>query len=63
MRKVVEVFMNDTRKAAYPVVLQELDRPSDGEFIEHIRKQIRGGPYTAQEIKTARFVVRETAPA
>ena len=63
MRKIVEVFVNDTRRAAYPVVLQELDRPSDEDFIECIRRQMRGGPYTAQEIKVARFVVRKTAPA
>jgi hypothetical protein len=63
MRKVVEVFVNDTRRAAYPVVLQELDRPSDEEFIEHIRKQMRVGPYTALEAKAARFIVRETLPA
>ena len=41
MRKIVEVFVNDSRRAAYPVVLQELDRPSDEEFINHIRKQMR----------------------
>jgi hypothetical protein len=51
MRKVVEVFVNDNRKAAYPIVLQELDRPSDQDFIEYIRKQMRGSPYTADEIK------------
>jgi hypothetical protein len=63
MRKIVEVFVNDTRRAAYPVVLQELDRPSDEEFIEHVRRQMRGGSYTAHEIKAAKFIVRETAPA
>ena len=63
MRKIVEVFVNDIRRAAYPVVLQELDRPSDEEFIKHIRKQMLGGPYTAQEIKTAKFLISETAPA
>jgi hypothetical protein len=63
MRKIVEVFVNDSRRAAYPVVLQELDRPSDEDFIEYIRKQMRGGPYTAHEIKVAKFIVRETQPA
>ena len=63
MRKIVEVFVNDSRRAAYPVVLKELDRPSDEEFIEHIRKRMRGGPYTAHEIKAAKFIVRETQPA
>ena len=63
MRKIVEVFVNDTRRAAYPVVLQELDRPSDEEFIEHIRRQMHVGSYTAHEIKAARFIVRETASA
>ena len=63
MRKIVEVFVNDSRRAAYPVVLQQLDRPSDEEFIEHIRRRMRRGPYTADEIKVARFLVRETAPA
>jgi len=59
MRRIVEVFVNDTRRAAYPVVLRELDRPSEHEYIEYIRKQMRGGPYTANEIKAARFIVRE----
>jgi hypothetical protein len=63
MRKIVEVFVNDTRRAAYPVVLHELDRPSDREFIEHVRQQMRVGPYTALEVRAARFIVRETAPA
>jgi hypothetical protein len=59
MRKVVEVFVNDALRAAYPVVLEELDRPSDDEFIEWIRKQMRRGPYSAAEIKAAKFVVRD----
>jgi hypothetical protein len=63
MRKIVEVFVNDMRRAAYPVVLRELDRPSDGEFIEHVRQQMRVGPYTALEVEAARFIVRETVPA
>jgi hypothetical protein len=63
MRKIVEVFLNDTLRAAYPVVLQELARPTDEDFIEYIRKQMRDGPYTADEIKVARFLIRETAPA
>ena len=58
MRKVVEVFVNDARRAAYPVVLEELDRPSDDEFIECIRRRMHRGPYSAAEIKAARFVVR-----
>jgi hypothetical protein len=62
MKKIVEVFVEDTRRAAYPVVLQELDRPSDDEFIEYIRKQMRRGPYSADEIKAAKFIVRETVP-
>ena len=63
MRKIVEVFVNDTRRAAYPVVLQELDRPTDEEFIEHVRQQMRVGPYTVLEVEAARFIVRETEPA
>ena len=62
MRKVVEVFVNNIRRAAaYPVVLEELDGPSDEEFIECIRRQMRRGPYSAAEIKAARFVVRDLA--
>ena len=44
MRKVVGVFVNNIRRAAaYPVVLEELDGPSDEEFIECIRRQMRRG--------------------
>ena len=63
MRKIVEVFVNDRRRAAYPVVLQALDRPSDDEFIEQVRKQMRIGSYTAREVAAARFIVRDTAAA
>jgi hypothetical protein len=62
MRKVIEVFVNNIRRAvAYPLVLEELDGPSDEEFIECIRRQMRRGPYSAAEIKAARFVVRDLA--
>jgi hypothetical protein len=62
MRKVIEVFVNNIRRAAaYPFVLEELHGPSDEEFIECIRRQMRRGRYSAAEIKAARFVVRDLA--
>jgi hypothetical protein len=63
VRKIVEVFVNDRRRAAYPVVLQALDRPSDEEFVEQVRRQMRVGPYTALEVQAARFIVRDTVSA
>jgi hypothetical protein len=62
LRRIVEVFVKDVRRAAYPVVLSALDRPADEEFIEQVQKRMRLGPYSAEEARVAKFLVRGTEP-
>ena len=59
MRRIVEVFVKDVRRAAYPVVLSEFDRPGDAEFIEQVVKRMRLGAYSVDETRVAKFLVRE----
>ena len=59
MRRIVEVFVKDVRRAAYPVVLSEFDRPGDAEFIEQVVKRMRLGAYSVEETRVAKFLVRE----
>jgi hypothetical protein len=59
MRRIVEVFVKDVRRAAYPVVLSEFDRPGDAEFIEQVVKRMHLGAYSAEETRVAKFLVRE----
>jgi hypothetical protein len=59
LRRIVEVFVKDVRRAAYPVVLSEFDRPSDAEFIEQVVKRMRLGAYWVEETRVAKFLVRE----
>jgi hypothetical protein len=51
--------VKDVRRAAYPVVLSEFDRPGDAEFIEQVVKRMRLGAYSAEETSVAKFLVRE----
>jgi hypothetical protein len=59
LEAIVEVFVRDVRRAAYPVVLSEFDRPGDAEFIEQVVKRMRLGAYSAEESRVAKFLVRE----
>ena len=59
LRRIVEVFVKDVRRAAYPVVLSAFDRPADAEFIEQVVKRMRLGAYSAEETRIAKFLVRE----
>ena len=59
MRRIVEVFVKDVRRAAYPVVLSGFDRPGDAEFIEQVVKRMRLGAYSVEETRVAKFLVRE----
>ena len=59
MRRIVEVFVNDVRRAAYPVVLSGFDRAADAEFIEQVVKRMRLGAYSAEETSAAKFLVRD----
>jgi hypothetical protein len=58
MRKIVYVFIHDRLRAAYPVVLAKLDRPSDEDFVEVIRKRKGRRGFMRTEWKNARFIVR-----
>jgi hypothetical protein len=51
--------VKDVRRAAYPVVLSEFDRPGDAEFIEQVVKRMRLGAYSAEETSAAKFLVRD----
>ncbi len=61
MRKTVDVYLNDRLVASYPVVYpvvaEAIDRPTDDDFIERIKQQMRRY-YRSEDIKAARFVVR-----
>jgi hypothetical protein len=59
LRRIVEVFVKDVGRAAYPVVLSEFDRPGDAEFIEQVVKRTRPSIYSAEETRIAKFLVRE----
>jgi hypothetical protein len=56
MRKTVDVYLNDRLISSYPVVAEAIDRPTDDEFIERIKQQMRRY-YRSEDIKAARFVV------
>jgi hypothetical protein len=58
LRRIVEVFVKDVRRAAYPVVLADADRPADAEFIEQVVKRMRLGAYSAEDARVAKFLVR-----
>jgi hypothetical protein len=64
MRKTVDVFVQDRLVASYPVVAMAIDRPTDDDFIERIKQQMRHY-YRSEDIEAARFVVRgaQTMPA
>ena len=62
MRRIVEVFVKDVRRAAYPVVLSESDHPGDADFIEQVVNRMRLGAYSAEETRIAKFLVREADP-
>jgi hypothetical protein len=43
--------------ASYPVVAKAVDRPTDDDFVERIKQQMRSY-YRSEDIMAARFVVR-----
>jgi hypothetical protein len=57
--KIVDVFVRDTLKGSYPVVIECQSRPAEDEFVDHVRSAMDRGFYSADDIKVARFVVRE----
>jgi hypothetical protein len=59
VRKIVDVFVRDTLKGSYPVVVECQGRSSEDEFVDQVRKRMDRGFYSADDIKVAKFVVRE----
>lgn len=59
MRKIVDVFIRDALKGSYPVVIDRRDRPGEDEFVDQVRNGLDRGFYSADDIRVARFVVRE----
>jgi hypothetical protein len=57
MRKTVAVYLKDRLIASYPVVVKPVDRPTDDDFVERIKQQMRSY-YRSEDIQVARFVVR-----
>jgi hypothetical protein len=59
MRKIVDVFVGDTLKGSYPIFIECQDRPAEDEFVDQVRNGMDRGFYSADDIKIAKFVVRE----
>ena len=59
VRKIVDVFVRDTLKGSYPVVVECQGRPAEDEFVDQVRNGMDRGFYSADDIKVAKFVVRE----
>jgi len=57
--KIVDVFVRDTLKGSYPVAIECQGRPAEGEFVDQVRNGMDRGFYSADDIKAAKFVVRE----
>lgn len=57
--KIVDVFVRDTLKGSYPVVVECQGRPAEDEFVDQVRNGMDRGFYSADDIRAAKFVVRE----
>jgi hypothetical protein len=60
VKKIVDVFVRDTLKGSYPVIVECQGRPAEEEFVDQVRNGMDRGFYSADDIKVAKFVVRET---
>jgi hypothetical protein len=56
MRKTVDVYLKDRLVASYPVLAKAADRPTDDDFVERIKQQMRAY-YRSEDVQAARFVV------
>jgi hypothetical protein len=63
VRKIVDVFVRDTLKGSYPVVIGCQGRQDEDEFIDQVRNGLDRGFYSADDIKAAKFVIREAEAA
>jgi hypothetical protein len=59
--KIVDVFVRDTLKGSYPVEVECQGRPAEDEFVDQVRNGMDRGFYSADDIKVAKFVVREAS--
>jgi hypothetical protein len=57
MSKTVDVYVKDRLVASYPLVAKDIDRPTDDDFIERTKQQMRLY-YRSEDIEAAKFVVR-----
>ena len=57
MRKTVDVFLNDRRVGSYPVVLEDIDKPTDDDYVATVKEQMKRH-YNTEDIERAKFVVR-----
>jgi hypothetical protein len=60
VKKIVDVFVGETLKGSYPVVIECQGRPAEDEFIDQVRNGMDRGFYSADDVKVAKFVIRET---
>jgi hypothetical protein len=58
--KIVDVFVRDHLKGSYPVVIECQGSPAEDAFVDQVRNGMDRGFYSADDIKVAKFVVRET---
>ena len=58
--KIVDVFVRDHLKGSYPVVIECQGIPAEDAFVDQVRNGMDRGFYSADDIKVAKFVVRET---
>ena len=59
VRKIVDVFVRDTLRGSYPVVVECQDHPVEDDFVAAVRNGMDRGFYSADDIKVAKFVIRE----
>jgi hypothetical protein len=60
VRRIVDVFVRDRLRASYPVIIERKARlPSEDDFVTYIRRRLNRSDYSPEDIKAARFVVRE----
>ena len=52
VRKIVDVFVGDTLKGSYPVVIECQGCPAEDEFVDQVRNGMDPGYYSADDIKS-----------
>lgn len=50
-------LLRDQLVASYPVVVEAIDQPTDDDFIERVKQQMRSY-YSGDDIRAAKFLVR-----